>query len=108
MIWFRMPLSVWALFITAILGLLAVPVLAGAAIILLFEQILGSHFFDPGAGGQALLWQHLFWFFGHPEVYVLILPATRIVSCFVANVSRKTIFGYHSMVFVISAVAIFV
>jgi cytochrome c oxidase subunit 1 len=101
MTWFRMPLSIWALFITAILGLLAVPVLAGAAIMLLFEQILGTHFFDTTAGGQALLWQHLFWFFGHPEVYILILPAMGMVSDIVANGSRKPIFGYHSMVFAI-------
>jgi len=101
MTWFRMPLSIWSLFITAILGLLAVPVLAGAAIMLLFEQILGTHFFDTTAGGQALLWQHLFWFFGHPEVYILILPAMGMVSDIVANGSRKPIFGYHSMVFAI-------
>ena len=99
MTWFRLPLSVWALFITAILGLLALPVLSGAAIMLLFEQILGTHFFDPAAGGQVLLWQHLFWFFGHPEVYILILPAMGMVSDIVANGSRKPIFGYHSMVF---------
>jgi cytochrome c oxidase subunit 1 len=105
MTWFRMPLSVWALFITAILGLLAVPVLAGAAIMLLFEQILGTHFFDPAAGGQALLWQHLFWFFGHPEVYILILPAMGIVSDLIATGSRKPIFGYHSMVFAICGIA---
>jgi cytochrome c oxidase subunit 1 len=105
MTWFRMPLSVWALFITAILGLLAVPVLAGAAIMLLFEQILGTHFFDPAAGGQPILWQHLFWFFGHPEVYILILPAMGIVSELVANGSRKPIFGYHSMVFAIAGIA---
>jgi len=105
MTWFRMPLSVWALFITAILGLLAVPVLAGAAIMLLFEQILGTHFFDPSAGGQVLLWQHLFWFFGHPEVYILILPAMGMVSELVANGSRKPIFGYHSMVFAICGIA---
>ncbi len=105
MTWFRMPLSVWALFITAILGLLAVPVLAGAAIMLLFEQILGTHFFDPAAGGQAILWQHLFWFFGHPEVYILILPAMGMVSDLIANGSRKPIFGYHSMVFAICGIA---
>ncbi len=105
MTWFRMPLSVWALFITAILGLLAVPVLAGAAIMLLFEQVLGTHFFDPGAGGQAILWQHLFWFFGHPEVYILILPAMGMVSDMIANGSRKPIFGYHSMVFAICGIA---
>jgi cytochrome c oxidase subunit 1 len=105
MTWFRLPLSVWALFITAILGLLAVPVLAGAAIMLLFEQILGTHFFDPSAGGQPILWQHLFWFFGHPEVYILILPAMGIVSELIANGSRKPIFGYHSMVFAICGIA---
>src|SRR5205823_4761617 len=105
MTWFRMPLSVWALFITAILAVLALPVLQGAAILLLFDQTIGTHFFDPAAGGQALLWQHLFWFFGHPEVYILILPAMGMVSDIVANGSRKPIFGYHSMVFAIIAIA---
>src|SRR5881296_2797589 len=105
MTWFRMPLSVWSLFITAILGLLALPVLSGAVIMLLFDQIIGTHFFDPGAGGQALLWQHLFWFFGHPEVYILILPAMGMVSDIISNGSRKPIFGYHSMVFAIISIA---
>ncbi len=105
MTWFRMPLSVWALFITAILGLLALPVLSGAVIMLLFDQTIGTHFFDPVVGGQALLWQHLFWFFGHPEVYILILPAMGMVSDIIANGSRKPIFGYHSMVFAIVAIA---
>src|SRR5438876_402152 len=104
MTWFRLPLSVWSLFITAILGLLALPVLSGAAIMLLFDQVLNTHFFDPAAGGQALLWQHLFWFFGHPEVYILILPAMGMVSDIIANGSRKPIFGYHSMVFAIVAI----
>jgi len=105
MYWFRMPLSVWALFITAILAVLALPVLQGAAIMLLFDQTIGTHFFDPVAGGQALLWQHLFWFFGHPEVYILILPAMGMVSDIIANGSRKPIFGYHSMVFAIIGIA---
>ncbi|PYO91285.1 MAG: cytochrome c oxidase subunit I [Gemmatimonadetes bacterium] len=105
MTWFRMPLSVWALFITAILGVLALPVLQGAAIMLLFDNVLGTHFFDPVAGGQALLSQHLFWFFGHPEVYILILPAMGMVSDIIANGSRKPIFGYHSMVFAIIGIA---
>jgi len=105
MTWFRMPLSVWALFITAILGVLALPVLQGAAIMLLFDNVLGTHFFDPVAGGQALLWQHLFWFFGHPEVYILILPAMGMISDIIANGSRKPIFGYHSMVFAIIGIA---
>ncbi len=105
MTWFRMPLSVWALFITAILAVLALPVLQGAAILLLFDQTIGTHFFDPVAGGQALLWQHLFWFFGHPEVYILILPAMGMASDIIANGSRKPIFGYHSMVFAIIGIA---
>src|SRR2546426_822025 len=105
MTWFRMPLSVWSLFITAILGLLALPVLSGAVIMLLFDQTIGTHFFDPVVGGQALLWQHLFWFFGHPEVYILILPAMGMVSDIIANGSRKPVFGYHSMVFAIVAIA---
>ncbi len=101
MTWFRLPLSIWALFITAILVLLAIPILSGAVIMLLFDQTIGTHFFQPAAGGQVLLWQHLFWFFGHPEVYILILPAMGMVSDIIANGSRKPIFGYESMVFAI-------
>ncbi len=102
--WFRMPLSIWALFITAILTILAIPILSGAAIMLLFDQTLGTRFFLAADGGQPLLWQHLFWFFGHPEVYILILPAMGMVSDVIANGSRKPIFGYHSMVFAIMAI----
>ena len=104
MTWFRMPLSIWALFITAILVLLAMPILSGALIMLLFDQTLGTHFFLPAQGGQPLLWQHLFWFFGHPEVYILILPAMGMVSDIIANGSRKPIFGYHSMVIAIMSI----
>jgi cytochrome c oxidase subunit 1 len=103
--WLRLPLSIWALFVTAILVLLAIPILSGAAIMLFFDQTLGTHFFDATAGGQPLLWQHLFWYFGHPEVYILILPAMGVVSDIIANGSRKPIFGYHSMVFAIIAIA---
>jgi cytochrome c oxidase subunit 1 len=98
MTWFRLPLATWALFITAILILLAVPVLTGALILLLFDQVLGTAFYKPDAGGQPLLWQHLFWFFGHPEVYILILPAMGFVSEIIANGSRKPVFGYKAMV----------
>jgi cytochrome c oxidase subunit 1 len=105
MTWFRLPLSIWSLFITAILVLLAIPVLSGAAIMLLFDQTLGTHFFNPVEGGQPLLWQHVFWFFGHPEVYILILPAMGMVSDIISNGSRKPVFGYHSMVFAIIAIA---
>ena len=105
MTWFRMPLSIWALFITAILVLLAIPILSGAAIMLFFDQTIGTHFFDWTDGGQPILWQHLFWYFGHPEVYILILPAMGMVSDIIANGSRKPVFGYHSMVFAIIAIA---
>jgi cytochrome c oxidase subunit 1 len=105
MTWFRLPLSVWALFITAVLAILAVPILAGAVIMLLFDQTIGTHFFAPDAGGQPLMWQHLFWFFGHPEVYILILPAMGIASDIIANGARKPIFGYHSMVYAMIGIA---
>ncbi len=101
MTWFRMPLATWSLFVTAILILLAIPVLAGALIMLLFDQTLGTGFFRPDVGGEPLLWQHLFWFFGHPEVYILILPAMGIASEVLSNRARKPIFGYHSMVMAI-------
>jgi cytochrome c oxidase subunit 1 len=104
MTWMRLPLSIWALFITAILVLLAIPILSGAVIMLLFDQTLGTHFFTPESGGQPLLWQHLFWFFGHPEVYILILPAFGMVSDIIANGARKPIFGYTSMVLAIVAI----
>ncbi len=104
MTWFRLPLSIWSLFITAILVLLAIPILSGAAIMLFFDQTIGTHFFDAATGGQPLLWQHLFWYFGHPEVYILILPAMGMVSDVIANGSRKPIFGYHSMVYAIIAI----
>jgi cytochrome c oxidase subunit I len=102
--WFRLPLTTWALFITSILILLAIPVLTGALIMLYFDQTIGTSFYSPGPGGQPLLWQHLFWFFGHPEVYILILPAMGFVSDIIANGARKPIFGYHAMVFAIIAI----
>ena len=104
MTWFRMPLSIWSLFITAILVLLAIPILSGAAIMLFFDQTIGTHFFDWTDGGQVILWQHLFWYFGHPEVYILILPAMGMVSDIIANGSRKPVFGYHSMVFALISI----
>ena len=104
--WFRMPLSIWSLFITAILVLLAMPVLSGAIIMLLFDQTIGTHFFLPPKGGQPLLWQHLFWFFGHPEVYILILPAMGMASDIIANGSRKPIFGYVSMVLALLGIGV--
>ncbi|HUE77022.1 MAG TPA: cbb3-type cytochrome c oxidase subunit I [Longimicrobiales bacterium] len=105
MTWFRLPLATWSLFVTAVLILLSIPVLTGALILLLFDQTIGTTFFDAQYGGEPLLWQHLFWFFGHPEVYILILPAMGFTSEIIAAGSRKPIFGYHAMVLAIIAIA---
>src|SRR5438874_2616548 len=105
MTWFRLPLVIWSLFITAILLLLALPVLSAALVMLLFDRTLGTSFFLPEGGGQPLLWQHLFWFFGHPEVYVLVLPAMGVTSELLSTFSRKPIFGYHAMAFSMIAIA---
>ena len=95
----RMPMFVWMSFITQVLLLLAFPVITVALILLMFDRSFGSHFFIPSAGGDPLLWQHLFWIFGHPEVYILILPAFGIVSEVLPVFSRKPLFGYAAMVF---------
>ncbi|MCI0484664.1 MAG: cbb3-type cytochrome c oxidase subunit I [candidate division NC10 bacterium] len=97
MTWFRLPLVIWSLFITAILLLLALPVLTAALAMLLTDRMLGTHFFLPAGGGEPLLWQHLFWYFGHPEVYVLVLPAMGVTSDVLSTFSRKPIFGYRAM-----------
>jgi cytochrome c oxidase subunit 1 len=101
---FRMPLAVWALFITAILLLLALPVLTAGVGMLMFDRMAGTAFFHPSKGGQVLLWQHLFWFFGHPEVYIMILPAMGVASDVLSTFSRKPIFGYRAMVYSIISI----
>jgi cytochrome c oxidase subunit 1 len=103
---FRLPLPVWALFITAILLLLAVPVLSAAAAMLFCDLNFGTSFFSASNYGQPLLWQHLFWFFGHPEVYIMILPAMGLASEILAVNSRKPIFGYKAMVYAMAAIGI--
>jgi len=95
---FRMPLPVWAIFLTAILLILAIPVLSAAAALIIFDLNFGTTFYRPSGYGQPLLWQHLFWFFGHPEVYILILPAMGLTSEILSVFSRKPVFGYKAMV----------
>jgi cytochrome c oxidase subunit 1 len=94
----RMPLLVWLMIVTNFMILLALPALSAAQIMLLIDRYLGGHFFDTQAGGSAVIWQHFFWIFGHPEVYILIIPAFACVSEIVPVFSRKPIFGYPVMV----------
>ena len=100
---FRLPVFVWAIFVTAILALMIFPLLLAAALGVLYDRKLGGHIYDSANGG-AILWQHLFWFFGHPEVYVIALPFFGIVSEVVPVFSRKPIFGYTGMVFALLAI----
>ena len=113
---FRLPMTIWAMFITALLQAFALPVLTAALVMQLLERTVGTSFFTPAnwmvandplnvGGGQTLLWQHMFWFYSHPAVYIMILPAMGMISDIIATFSRKPLFGYKPMVFATAGIA---
>ena len=106
MTYMKMPLFVWTFFITGYLLIAVMPVLAGVVTMVLTDTYFGTSFFDAAGGGDPVMFQHIFWFFGHPEVYIMILPAFGIVSTIIPTFSRKKLFGYSSMVYATSSIAL--
>ncbi|QEE26866.1 cytochrome c oxidase subunit I [Terriglobus albidus] len=107
MTWFRMPLFVWSNYAASILMVLGTPVLAIAIVLVVLERTVGLGVFDPSKGGDPLLFQHLFWFYSHPAVYIMILPGMGVISEVIANFSRKRVFGYTAVAFSSVAIAVF-
>lgn len=107
MTWFRLPLFIWSIYATSLVIILATPVLSITLVMLLLERLLRVGFFDPTLGGDPLLFQHLFWFYSHPAVYIMILPGMAVISELIANFSRKLIFGYRFVASASVAIAVF-
>src|SRR3712207_2299688 len=106
MTFWRMPLLVWANFTTSLLVVIATPFIAGSQFFVLFDRALGTHFFDPGGGGDVIMYQHVFWFYSHPAVYIMMLPGFGIISEVVSTNARKPVFGYRMMAFSLMAIVI--
>ncbi len=106
MTWFRLPLFVWAMYATSLVMVLATPVLAMSLLLIIAERWLGMPIFDPANGGDPLLFQHLFWFYSHPAVYIMVLPAMGVVSEMFACFARRRVFGYAMMVYAMMAIAV--
>jgi cytochrome c oxidase subunit I+III len=102
----RIPLFVWSMLVTSFVVIMAMPAIMIASTSLILDRLIGTHFFNPAEGGDVLLWQHLFWFFGHPEVYIIFLPAVGMVSTMVATFARRPVFGYLALVMALIATAI--
>lgn len=102
----RIPLFVWSMLVTSFLIIMAMPAIVVASTTLILDRLVGTHFYNPAEGGDALLWQHLFWFFGHPEVYIIFLPAVGRVSTIIATFSGRPVFGYLAMVIALIATGI--